>query len=171
MLYAQPVHDGKKGTFTITQESLKLHWMERAFEAARSAGERGEVPVGALVIDANGQILAVAGNEVEARHDPSAHAEMLAMRHAAAARHSRSLKGCALFVTLEPCAMCAAAIVHFRVSRVIFGAYDAKGGGVDHGVRVFDQPGCLHRPEVTGGVREREAGALLKEFFLHKRES
>ncbi|GBQ90699.1 nucleoside deaminase [Asaia krungthepensis] len=145
--------------------------MADALNAAREAAGRGEVPVGALVFGPEGQVLARASNEVEARHDPSAHAEILAMRAAAQALGSRSLLRCTLVVTLEPCPMCAAAMVHFRLGRVIYGAYDPKGGGVDHGPRIFEQAACLHRPEVIGGVCEQENAALLKKFFTTLRES
>jgi len=143
--------------------------MARALAAARAAGQRGEVPVGAVVLGPDGGVLAEAGNRVEAERDAAAHAELLAMR--AAARHVKAprLVGCTLVVTLEPCPMCAAACVHFRVARVVFGAYDPKGGGVEHGPRLFAQPGCLHRPEVVGGVREQECGALLRAFFAERR--
>ncbi len=122
-----------------------------------------------MVLDAAGAVLAEAGNETEARHDASAHAELLAMRAAAARRGDSRLEGCTLVATLEPCAMCAAAASHFRLARVIFGAYDPKGGGVDHGARIFAAPNCLHRPEVVGGVREQEAAALLRTFFARLR--
>jgi len=141
--------------------------MEIAFEEARAAAARGEVPVGAVVTDAAGQVLARAGNEVEARRDPSAHAEMLALRAAAAS--SKLLPQATLWVTLEPCAMCAQAIAFFRVKRLVFGAYDPKGGGVEHGPRIFTQPTCHHAPEVIGGVRETEAAALLRGFFARLR--
>jgi tRNA(adenine34) deaminase len=143
--------------------------MEIALVEARAAGARGEVPVGAVVLDANGAVLARAGNEVEARHDASAHAEMLALRAAAAVRGETRLPDCELVVTLEPCPMCAQAVSFFRVRRVVFGAYDPKGGGVEHGARVFDASSCLWRPEVVGGVREAEAGAVLRDFFEGKR--
>jgi tRNA(adenine34) deaminase len=123
------------------------------------------VPVGAVVLDGAGQVLARAGNESEARHDASAHAELLAMRAAAAARGETRLPDCTLVVTLEPCPMCAAAASHFRIRRLVFGAYDPKGGGVEHGPRIFDATTCLHRPEVIGGVREQDCAALLREFF------
>lgn len=139
--------------------------MEIALEEARAAAARGEVPVGAVVTDAAGTVLARAGNAVEARRDPSAHAEMLALRAAAAAVGEKVLPGATLWVTLEPCAMCAAAASFFRVKRVVFGAYDPKGGGVEHGPRLYAQPTCHHAPEVVGGVREGEAAALLKAFF------
>lgn len=138
--------------------------MAAALAEARAAGARGEVPVGAVVLGPDGALLAAAGNEVEATHDASAHAELLAMRRAARALGGR-LSGCDLYVTLEPCAMCAGAAVHFRLRRVIFGAYDPKGGGVEHGARVFAAPGCLHGPEVVGGVREAECAELLRDFF------
>ncbi len=139
--------------------------MEIALAEARAAAARGEVPVGAVVTDAAGRVLARAGNAVEARRDPSAHAEMLALRAAAAARGDKVLPDATLWVTLEPCAMCAAAASFFRVKRLIFGAYDPKGGGVEHGPRLFAQPTCHHAPEVVGGVREGEAAALLRDFF------
>jgi len=141
-----------------------------ALDEARAAAVRGEVPVGAVVLDPAGAVLARAGNAVETERDPSAHAEMRVMRAAARALGAARLVGCEVVVTLEPCAMCAAAMVHFRVRRVVFGAYDPKGGGVEHGARVFDAASCLHRPEVIGGVRETEAGAMLRQFFGRLRE-
>jgi tRNA(adenine34) deaminase len=143
--------------------------MEIALAEARAAATRGEVPVGAVVLDGSGAVLARAGNEVEARHDPTAHAEMLALRAAAAARKETRLPDCELVVTLEPCPMCAQATSLFRVRRLVFGAYDPKGGGVEHGARVFDAASCLHRPEVVGGMREGEAVALLQAFFAARR--
>lgn len=143
--------------------------MALALAEARAAGTRGEVPVGAVVTDADGAVLAREGNRVEERADPTAHAELLALRAASAARGEPRLPDCDLFVTLEPCAMCAAAIVLFRVRRVVFGAYDPKGGGVEHGPRIFDQPTTHHRPEVVGGVAESEAAALLRDFFAARR--
>jgi tRNA(Arg) A34 adenosine deaminase TadA len=143
--------------------------MAIALEQARLAAARGEVPVGAVVIAADGAVLSRAGNAVEACNDPSAHAEMLALRAAAAARGAKWLTDCDLVVTLEPCPMCAQAISLFRIRRLVFGAYDPKGGGVEHGARVFDAPSCHHRPEVVGGVRESEAAALLRAFFTMKR--
>ena len=143
--------------------------MAAAMEGARRAGAAGEVPVAAVVVDSAGAVIAVAANEVESRRDPSAHAEMLAMRAAAAARGGKHLTDCDLYVTLEPCAMCAAAIALFRVRRLYFAAWDPKGGGVDHGARVFERPTTHHRPEVYGGLREAEAGALLSDFFAQRR--
>ncbi|NHN89643.1 nucleoside deaminase [Acetobacter conturbans] len=139
--------------------------METALIAACSAAARGEVPVGAVVLDGNGVPLAIAGNEVEQTHDASAHAELLAMKRAAQARGTTRLEDCTLVVTLEPCPMCAAAAVHFRVRLVVFGAYDPKGGGITHGPRVIDHPACMRRPEIIGGVRETEAAGLLRSFF------
>ena len=143
--------------------------MDIALEQARMAAERGEVPVGAVLLDASGQVLARAGNRTEELHDASAHAEMLVLREAARLRASPRLPDCDLVVTLEPCPMCAAAISAFRIRRVIFGAYDPKGGGIEHGPRLYQAPGSHARPEVIGGVREQEAAALLKTFFTHLR--
>ncbi len=143
--------------------------MEHALFEAQAAAWRGEVPVGAVVTDAAGQVLARAGNRVEALGDPSAHAEMLALRAAASRLGKKHLEGCTLTVTLEPCAMCAGAASLFRVGRVVFGAYDPKGGGLEHGARVFSHPQCNHAPEAVGGVREAECGAVLREFFARLR--
>ncbi len=139
--------------------------MELALAEARAAAARGEVPVGAVVLGPGGIPLARAGNAVEARHDASAHAELLALRAAAAIRGDMRLTDCDLVVTLEPCPMCAHAISLFRIRRLIFGAYDPKSGGVEHGARVFDAASCHHRPEIIGGVRETESAALLRAFF------
>jgi tRNA(adenine34) deaminase len=139
--------------------------MEWALEEARAAAARGEVPVGAVVIGPDGALLARAGNAMEALHDASAHAELLALRAAAVAMGDSRLNGCDLVVTLEPCPMCAHAISLFRIRRLIFGAYDPKAGGVEHGAKVFDASSCHHRPEVIGGVRETESAALLRAFF------
>lgn len=139
--------------------------MDQALAEAQAAAARGEVPVGAVVLAPDGSVLARAGNRTEADRDASAHAEMLALRAAARRLGTPRLIGCDLVATLEPCPMCAAALVHFRIRRLVFGAYDPKGGGVEHGPRVFEANGCLHRPEVVGGVRERECAALLREFF------
>lgn len=144
--------------------------MALAFRAAEAAQARGEVPVGAVIVDsATGEVLAQAGNETEARNDPTAHAEMLVIQAAAAKIAAPRLAHCDLYVTLEPCTMCAGAIALARLRRVIFGAYDPKGGGVDHGARVFAQPTCHHRPEVVGGVEATRAEALLKDFFAARR--
>ena len=140
----------------------------RAFEEARAAAARGEVPVGAVVVR-EGAIIASAGNRTLEQRDPTAHAEMLAIRAAAAAIGSERLIDCDLYVTLEPCAMCAGAISFARIRRLYFAAGDAKGGAVEHGPRFFAQPTCHHAPEVYGGIRESEAGEMLRAFFRGKR--
>ena len=140
--------------------------MERALAEAQNAARDGEVPVGAVLVDgASGEVLAAAHNRVERDHDPTAHAEMLVIRQVAAERGQKRLAGCDLYVTLEPCAMCAAAIAFARLRRVYYGASDPKGGGVAHGPRFFDQPTCHHRPEIYSGFEEARAGALLRDFF------
>jgi tRNA(adenine34) deaminase len=139
--------------------------MELALDEARAAAARGEVPVGAVVLGPDGMVLARAGNTVEAACDAAGHAELIALRAAAARVGSARLVGCELVVTLEPCPMCAAAAGLFRVKRVVFGAYDPKGGGVEHGPRIYAAAGAQHRPEVVGGVRETEAAGLLRAFF------
>ena len=145
-------------------------YMDIALEEARAAAGRGEVPVGAVLVDgASGEILARAGNRTEKAADPTAHAEMLVIREAAAASGAPRLVGCDLYVTLEPCAMCAAAISFARIRRLYYGAGDPKGGGVDHGPRFYDQPTCHHRPEVYGGIAESEAAKLLRDFFRERR--
>ncbi len=143
--------------------------MARAFAAAEEAGALGEVPVGAVIVDSQGQILSVAGNRTETDRDPTAHAEILAIRAAASVRGDARLPDCDLYVTLEPCAMCAAAIALARIRRLYFGAYDPKGGGVDHGVRFFQQPTCHHAPEVYGGIDAARAGEMLRRFFANLR--
>lgn len=143
--------------------------MALALDQARLASGRGEVPVGAIITGPDGAVLAAAGNQTEADHDPSAHAELLAMRQAAKRLGTTRLTHCDLWVTLEPCPMCAGAASLFRIRRLVFAAYDPKGGGVEHGPRLFQAPGCLHVPEVIGGVRESESGDLLKAFFRAKR--
>lgn len=144
--------------------------MDLAFAAAEAAAARGEVPVGAVVVDpATGSILAVAGNRTEELFDPSAHAELLAIRAACAERGQPRLPGCDLYVTLEPCALCAAAISFARIRRIYYGAYDPKGGAVDHGPRFFTQPTCHHAPEVYSGIGETRSGALLRDFFRQRR--
>jgi tRNA(adenine34) deaminase len=144
--------------------------MQQALAEARTAAASGEIPVGAVVVGPDGIIIARAGNRTEAAKDPTAHAEILALRAAAVLRGNPRLPDCDLFVTLEPCPMCAHAISLFRIRRLIFGAYDPKGGGVDHGARVFDAPSCHHRPEIAGGVCETEAATLLRDFFRAKRQ-
>ena len=144
--------------------------MDIAFAEARAAAERGEVPVGAAVVDgATGEVLARAGNRTEADADPTAHAEVLAIRAAAAGRGDARLPDCDLYVTLEPCALCAAAISFARIRRLYFAASDPKGGAVEHGPRFFGQPTCHHAPEIYGGIRDGEAADLLKDFFAARR--
>ena len=143
--------------------------MAIAIAEAEAAAARGEVPVGAAVTGPDGAVLARAGNQVEACNDASAHAELLVLRAAAAARGDPRLPDCDLYVTLEPCPMCAQAISFFRVRRLIFGAYDSKGGGVEHGARIFDAASCHHRPEIIGGVRQSDSAALLRAFFAGRR--
>ncbi|HEX5321058.1 MAG TPA: nucleoside deaminase, partial [Stellaceae bacterium] len=128
-----------------------------------------EVPVGAVLADAAGNVVAASGNRVERDRDPTAHAEIVVIREAAARLGSKTLDSCDLYVTLEPCPMCAAAIALARIRRLYFGAFDPKGGGVEHGPRIFTQPTCHHRPEIYGGIGERRAAALLREFFRDKR--
>lgn len=143
--------------------------LDLAFTAARRAAERGEVPVGAVVVR-DGRILAVAHNRPRELNDPTAHAEILAIRAACEAIGDDRLTGCDLYVTLEPCTMCAGAISLARIRRLYYGAADPKGGGVEHGPRVFNQPTCHHAPEVYGGFREAEAAALLRAFFADRRD-
>ena len=143
--------------------------MDLALDEARAAADRGEVPVGAVVVDAKGAVLARAGNRTLELRDPTAHAELLALRAAAAALGSERLIDCDLYVTLEPCAMCAGAISFARVRRLYFGTSDPKGGAVEHGPRFFGQPTCHHAPEVYGGIGERAASRLLKDFFATRR--
>lgn len=143
--------------------------MQIAFDEAQAAAARGEVPVGAVVVQGE-KLLARAGNRTRADADPTAHAEILAIREAARILGSERLTGCDLYVTLEPCAMCAAAISFARIRRLYFGAYDPKSGGVEHGGRFFEQPTCHHAPDVYSGFREREAAALLRDFFRERRD-
>jgi tRNA(adenine34) deaminase len=143
--------------------------MAIAFAEAEAAGGRGEVPVGAVLVGAGCGVIAASGNRVEEQRDPTAHAEMLVLRAGTAVLGQKQLDGCDLYVTLEPCPMCAAAISLARVQRLYFGAYDPKSGGVEHGPRIFDQPTCHHRPEVYGGIDERRAAALLRAFFQARR--
>lgn len=144
-------------------------FMKMALAEAEAAAARGEVPVGAVLVGPDGQVLARAGNRTEADKDPSAHAEVLVLRAAAALRGSPRLPDCDLYVTLEPCAMCAAAISFARLRKVVFGAYDPKGGAVDHGPRFYSQPTCHHAPEVIGGYEETACAGLLKAFFQSRR--
>ncbi len=144
--------------------------MAAALAEAERAGARGEVPVGAVLVDAaSGEVLAAAGNRAEELADPTAHAEIEVLRQGARLRGAARLDECDLYVSLEPCAMCAAAISFARIRRLYFGAYDPKGGAVEHGPRFFQQPTCHHRPEVYGGIEESKAGELLKKFFQSRR--
>jgi tRNA(adenine34) deaminase len=142
--------------------------MALALAEARKADAAGEVPIGAVVVK-DGAVIAAAHNAPRATHDPTAHAEVLAIRAAARALSNERLDGCELWVTLEPCAMCAGAIVHARIDRIYYGAPDPKGGAVEHGARVFEQAQCLHRPEVYPGIGEVEARDLLQGFFRQRR--
>ena len=142
--------------------------MRAALDQARLGGEAGEVPIGAVVVK-HGAIVAAAHNAPRALADPTAHAELLAIRAAAQALASERLDGCELWVTLEPCAMCAGAIAHARIARLYYAAPDPKGGAVEHGARVFTHPQCLHRPEVYSGMGEAEAADLLRGFFAQRR--
>ncbi len=144
--------------------------MQAAMSQAESAVERGEVPVGCIIVDgASGEVISSASNRTEELDDPTAHAEMLAIRAASASVGSARLIGCDMYVTLEPCPMCATAISFARIRRVYFGAYDPKSGGVEHGARIFEQPTCHHKPEVYGGINEIACGEILKNFFKAKR--
>jgi len=143
--------------------------MLAALAEAEAAGARGEVPVGAVVVGADGIVLGRAGNRTRELADPTAHAEMLAIRQACAAQGSERLDGADLYVTLEPCPMCAAAISFARIRRLYWGAGDPKGGGVEHGARIFSQPTCHHAPELYGGFEEARAAALLRDFFARRR--
>jgi tRNA(adenine34) deaminase len=143
-------------------------FMDMALAEARAAGAAGEVPVGCVVVH-DGVVIARAGNRTLADSDPTAHAELVAIRQAAARLGSERLSDCDLYVTLEPCAMCAGAVSFARIRRLYYGAADPKGGAVDNGVRFFTSPVCHHRPEVYGGLAEAEASALLKEFFRERR--
>ena len=143
--------------------------MALAFEQAHAAAARGEVPIGAVIVDPQGRALAAAGNRTRELSDPTAHAELLAVRAACERLASERLVGCDLYVTLEPCPMCAAAIGFARVRRLYYAAPDPKGGGVDHGPRVYAHPTCHHRPDVYGGIGEAAAAALLRDFFRERR--
>ena len=143
--------------------------MNLALDQARLAAGADEVPVGAVIVSADGEVLAVAGNRTRRDHDPTAHAEILAIRQAALALGQERLEGCSLYVTLEPCAMCAGALVHARLARVIYGASDPKSGGTAHGARVFSHPQAHHVPEVISGICEEDCVEMLKVFFGKKR--
>jgi len=142
--------------------------MDMALAQARAAGERGEVPVGCVIVH-EGDVIASAGNRTLADRDPTAHAELVAIREAARLLGSERLDACDLYVTLEPCAMCAGAVAFARIRRLYYGAADPKGGAVDNGVKFFASPSCHHQPEVYGGLAAAEASALLKRFFTERR--
>ena len=142
--------------------------MTLALQLAEQAAAAGEAPVGAVIVE-NGQVLAAERNRMKASGDPTAHAEMLAIRAALARRGTGRLDGCDLYVTLEPCAMCAGAIAHVRLRRLYFGAEDTKAGAVENGIRLFTQPSCHHAPEVVGGIGELQSATLLKAFFAARR--
>ena len=146
-----------------------ISYMPRALEEARAAAECGEVPVGAVVVGLRGEVLSRAGNETRALNDPTAHAEILAIRRACAELKTERLIGCSIWVTLEPCPMCAAAIGFARFNALYFGAPDAKSGGVDHGPQVFNTASVHHQPDIYRGMEEQECSALLRDFFLKKR--
>jgi tRNA(adenine34) deaminase len=143
--------------------------MQEALALARAAAEAGEVPIGALVVK-DGMIIGRGANRPIGDHDPTAHAEIIAMRQAASALCTERLKGCDLWVTLEPCAMCAGAIAHARIARLYYGASDPKGGAVEHGPRLFEQPTVHHKPEIYGGICDDESSSLLKQFFAVRRK-
>jgi tRNA(adenine34) deaminase len=146
----------------------EANFMELALQEAEAAAKRGEVPVGCVIVQ-DGAVIAKAGNRTLTDKDPTAHAELLALREAARSLGSERLNACDLYVTLEPCTMCAAAISFARIRRLYFGALDPKGGAVDSGVRFFNQPTCHHRPEIYGGIHEAKAAEILKGFFAARR--
>ena len=148
-----------------------LSHMDIALAEGRAAAARGEVPVGAVVVGADGKVLATAGNRTRELSDPTAHAEVLAIRQACVTLGSERLTGCDLYVTLEPCPMCAAAISFARIRRLYYGASDPKGGGVEHGPRIFNQPTCHHAPEVYSGLGDAEAASILRAFFAQRRDA
>lgn len=143
-------------------------WMNKALEQAMLAQKNGDVPIGAVIVLDN-ELVAAAGNEILQNNDPTAHAEMVVIRQASQKLGSARLMNCDLYVTLEPCPMCAQAIAFARIRRLYYGAYDPKGGGVDHGPKIFQQKTCNHKPEVFGGIQENDCATLLTEFFEGKR--
>ena len=163
---------GGAGAGSVRIVDHDLRTMRIALSAAQAAAEAGETPVGAVIVDeASGEVIAVAGNGPIGAHDPTAHAEIVAIREAARKLGNYRLTGLTLVVTLEPCAMCAGAISHARLGRLVFGAEDPKGGAVVNGPRFFEQPTCHSRPTVTGGVLAEESSALLKGFFQARRST
>lgn len=153
----------------MTSKDAVSH-MARALSEAKAAADRGEVPIGAVIVSAEGRVLAGAGNRTRELNDPTAHAEVLAIRAACAEVGDERLVGCSLYVTLEPCPMCAAAISFARLKRLYYGASDPKGGGIEQGARIFRQPTCHHAPEIYPGIAESEASVLLKDFFSKRRD-
>ena len=148
----------------------KNHYMIKAIEESRKASKEGEVPIGAVIVDSStNEIIASTHNLTETDNDPTAHAEILAIKKACEYKKSPRIPDCDIYVTLEPCPMCATAISFARIRRVYFGAYDPKGGGIDHGAKIFNQTTCHHKPEVYGGIHEQECGEIIKEFFKDKR--
>lgn len=143
--------------------------MQMALDEAHAAAAAGEVPVGVVLVSAQGAVLARTGNQMRALNDPTAHAEIAAIRQACETLGNERLSGCSLYVTLEPCPMCAGAIAEARIAKLFYGAADVKGGAVDNGVALFDQKSCHHKPEVIGGLRESDCAALLKDFFALRR--
>jgi len=165
--------DGRDEKISSSSSLIPSHpfsssFMGNALAEAHTSALRGEVPIGAVIV-CDGKIIATAHNLTETKNDPTAHAELLAIRCACEILGTPRLTDCDLYVTLEPCAMCATAISFARIRRLYFGAYDPKGGGVEHGARMFRQPTCHHKPEVYGGINESECGELLKEFFKERR--
>jgi len=148
---------------------MEVSFMQQALIEAEQAAARGEVPIGAVLVDGGGKVIARAGNRIKETNDPTAHAEMLVIRKATAKKDEPRLPGYDLYVTLEPCPMCATAISFARLRRVYFGAPDPKGGGIDHGPRIFNQATCHHAPEVYGGIEESQAAKLLTDFFQERR--
>lgn len=153
----------------LVSRDMSDDYMQMALEQAQKAAEAGDVPVGAVLVAEDGRILAQAHNQMRALHDPTAHAEILAIRQACERKGNERLTGCSLYVTLEPCPMCAGAIAEARLAKLFYGAADIKGGAVDNGVALFDQKSCHHAPQVIGGLRESECAALLKDFFALRR--
>ncbi|MDA0965962.1 MAG: nucleoside deaminase [Rickettsiales bacterium] len=144
--------------------------MQKAIKIAKKSYHEDEVPVGALIIDCNtGEIISASGNLMKKNNDPTLHAEMNVIKEACKKKGTNRLTDCDMYVTLEPCPMCAQAISFARIKRLYFGAYDTKGGGVEHGARIFEATSCFHKPEIYGGINELECGQLLKDFFLGKR--
>jgi tRNA(adenine34) deaminase len=149
---------------------MQESYMRQAIKEAQKSYDSGEVPVGAIIVDATtNKIIAISGNNMEEKHDPTAHAEINAIRKACFELGSYRLNSCDIYVTLEPCPMCAQAISFARIRRLYFGAYDIKGGGVEHGAKIFGAPSCHHKPEIYGGICEKDSASLLQKFFAGKR--